>query len=394
LLLFLAFEFVQAFAVTSIAGAAPVQALYVLSGTTLTTYNVELQTGKAKKIGTPLTLGSGVASWPLASSPDGHFLYVPCCFSGTPALSVYATDARAVPQGPAIQVIAGNFVQIQVDPNGRFAYGLTLDKDQSYNNIYSVHIFEIAEATGKLTELKIEYRYNEGTCCMWFNLDGFDTRGGKLYDDEGSDLGGGGGSLWYEQPVNRETGDLGQRLFLINGSYPGQGQYASVALGNKVIVRSQTVDSNPSNSYLDVYPHVSDPQTPLIHCTASMLNVCSYVTGLQLDPSQKNIFISGNPDPITVAQMNISQGNLVATGSTIPINQTVYFNNSGTLVYALQFNGSGTISIYKFDARTGKLTLGDQVNLGQSTFVPLVSPSERTGNNRGGTSFSAADDYE
>jgi hypothetical protein len=169
-------------------------------------------------------------------------------------------------------------------------------------------------------------------------------------------------------------------VFLINGSYGGQGQYASVAIGDKVILRSQTVSGNLSNSFLDVYPHVSNPQTPLIHCRTSMLNVCGYVTGLQLDPSQKNIFISGNPDPITVAQMNFSQSSLVASGSTIPSGRTVYFNPSGTLVYALKFNGAGTIWVYKFDASTGKLTLGDQVGLGKSTFVPQVLASERTGN--------------
>jgi hypothetical protein len=266
-----------------------------------------------------------------------------------------------------------------VDPNGRFAYGLSLEQDQNYNQIYSVHIFEIAAISGKLTQVQIEHRYNEGTCCVWFNLDGFDSRGAKLYDDKGSDLGGGGGSLWYEQQVDPKTGDLGKRVFLINGSYPGQGQYAGVALGDKAILLSQTLDGNPSQSWLNVYPHVPNPQSPLIHCTTSMLNVCGYVNGLQLDPSQQNVFIFSNTGPITVAQMNLAQGNLVATGSTIPSGQTVYFNNSDTLVYALQFsNGSGTVSTYRFQASTGKLTPGAQVSLENSTFEPLIFPSERT----------------
>lgn len=378
-LLLLAFGVVQSFEAAPTACAAVVEALYVVGGTTLTTYNVNPQTGQVETVGTPLNLGSGVASSPLASSPDGHFLYVPCCISGTQALSVYATDAKAVPQAPAIQVIPGNFVKIVVDPNGRFAYGLSLEQDENYNQIYSVHIFEIAAVSGKLTEVKIEHRYNEGTCCAWFNLDGFDSKGARLYDDEGSDLGGGGGSLWYEQQVDPKTGDLGKRVFLINGSYAGQGQYASVALGDKVILLSQTVDGNPSESWLDVYPHVPNPQSPLIHCTTSMLNVCGYVNGFQLDPSQQNVFISSSTDPITVAQMNLAQGNLVATGSTIPSGQTLYFNNSDTLVYALEFsNGSGTVSTYRFQASTGKLTPSAQVSLGDSTFEPLIFPSERT----------------
>jgi hypothetical protein len=378
-LLLLAFGVVQSFEAAPTACAAVVEALYVVGGTTLTTYNVNPQTGQVETVGTPLNLGSGVASSPLASSPDGHFLYVPCCISGTQALSVYATDAKAVPQAPAIQVIPGNFVKIVVDPNGRFAYGLSLEQDENYNQIYSVHIFEIAAVSGKLTEVKIEHRYNEGTCCAWFNLDGFDSKGARLYDDEGSDLGGGGGSLWYEQQVDPKTGDLGKRVFLINGSYAGQGQYASVALGDKVILLSQTVDGNPSESWLDVYPHVPNPQSPLIHCTTSMLNVCGYVNGFQLDPSQQNVFISSSTDPITVAQMNLAQGNLVATGSTIPSGQTLYFNNSDTLVYALEFsNGSGTVSTYRFQASKGKLTPSAQVSLGDSTFEPLIFPSERT----------------
>jgi hypothetical protein len=378
-LLLLAFGVVQLFEAAPTARAAVIEALYVVDGTTLATYHVNPQTGHVKTVGTPLNLGSGIASWPLASSPDGHFLYVPCCISGTQALSVYTTDAKAVPQAPAIQVIPGNFIKIVVDPNGRFAYGLSLEQDQNYNQIYSVHIFEIAAISGKLTQVQIEHRYNEGTCCVWFNLDGFDSRGAKLYDDKGSDLGGGGGSLWYEQQVDPKTGDLGKRVFLINGSYPGQGQYAGVALGDKAILLSQTLDGNPSQSWLNVYPHVPNPQSPLIHCTTSMLNVCGYVNGLQLDPSQQNVFIFSNTGPITVAQMNLAQGNLVATGSTIPSGQTVYFNNSDTLVYALQFsNGSGTVSTYRFQASTGKLTPGAQVSLENSTFEPLIFPSERT----------------
>jgi len=379
LLLLLAFGVVQSFEAAPTACAAVVEALYVVGGTTLTTYNVNPQTGQVEPVGTPLNLGSGVASSPLASSPDGHFLYVPCCISGTQALSVYTTDAKAVPQAPAIQVIPGNFIKIVVDANGRFAYGLSLEQDKNYNQIYSVHIFEIAALSGKLTEVKIEHRYNEGTCCAWFNLDGFDSRGARLYDDEGNDLGGGGGSLWYEQQVDPKTGDLGKRVFLINGSYAGQGQYASVALGDKVILLSQTVDGNPSESWLDVYPHVPNPRSPLIHCTTSMLNVCGYLNGFQLDPSQQNVFLSSSTDTITVAQMNLAQGNLVATGSTIPSGQTLYFNNSDTLVYALEFsNGSGTVSTYRFQASTGKVTPGAQVSLGDSTFEPLIYPSERT----------------
>lgn len=378
-LLLLAFGVVQLFEPMPTARAAAVEALYVVSGTTVATYNVNPQTGHMKMVGTPLTLGSGVASWPMASSPDGRFLYVPCCISGTQGLSVYATDAKAVPQAPAVQVIPGNFIEIAVAPNGRFAYGLSLESDKNYNQIYSVHIFEIAAVTGKLTQVKIEHRYDEGNCCSWFNLDGFDSRGAKLYDDQGSDLGGGGGSLWYEQQLDPETGDLSKRAFLINGSYAGQGQYASVALGDKVILLGETVDGNPSQSWLNVYPHVPNPQSPLIHCTTSMLNVCGYVNGLQVDPSQQNVFIYSNTDPITVAQMNLEHGNLVATGSTIPSGQTVYFNNSDTLVYALQFSsGSGTISTYRFQASTGTLTPGVQVRLRDSTFEPVIFPSERT----------------
>ncbi len=378
-LLLLVFGFVQLFESVPTASAAAVEALYVVNGTTLATYNVNPQTGQIKSVGTSLNLGSGVGSWPLASTRDGYFLYVPCCIGGVQALSVYATDAEAVPQAPAIQVIPGNFIKIVVDPNGRFAYGLSLEQDKDYKQIYSVNIFEISAVTGKLTPVKLEHRYNEGTCCAWFNLDGFSSGGAKLYDDQGSDLGGGGGSQWYEQQVDPRTGDLSEPAFLINGSYAGQGEYASVALGDKVILLGETVDGDLSQSWLDVYAHVPNPQSPLIHCTMLMLNVCGYVNGLQLDPSQQNVFISSDTYPITVAQINLGQGNLVVTGSTIPSGQTVYFNNSGTLVYALQFSsGSGTLSTYRFQASTGELTSGDQVSLGSSAFEPLVFPAQRT----------------
>jgi len=356
------------------AATQSVHVVYVAQGTDLITYDVNANTGQMKQVGKPINLGSGAGTFPIASTPDGRFLYVPCCQSGNQSLSVYSTDARGVPQAQPIQTIQGNFWQIEVDPTGRFAYGLTINVDQDGNQIYAVQLYDIDANSGKLTARAVQSRHNEGTCCEWWNLDGFSSTGSKLYEDEGNDLGGGGGSLYYEQQINPETGKLAKRVFLINGTYGGEGQYAYVAIGDKTLLMSQTIDGDSSESWLDVFPHISDPKTPIIHCTTTMLDSCGYVESFQLDPSQNYVFIAASQLPTTVAQIDLSGKQLVATGSTLPALLPFVFSPDGTEVYTLNFvNGvSSTIQTYLFDASTGTLTEGGSVVVGGSNFEPGI----------------------
>lgn len=80
-----------------------VQVVYVLDGSTLTTYNVDPQTLDTTQVGT-LSV-TQYLSPELTTSPDGHFVYY--TDSGlTPItnnkLWVYATDSTGSPQSPAV----------------------------------------------------------------------------------------------------------------------------------------------------------------------------------------------------------------------------------------------------------------------------------------------------
>ncbi len=212
LVVLLLLAFVLAHAITL---STPLHVVYAVQGTTLTTF-VASQSGHIKQVGSLVNLGTGLAAYPVPSSTDGRFLYVPCCAGGDQQLSVYSTDAQGVPNSQPIQTLSGNFTEIDVDPGGRFAYVLALSTDKTGNQIYAVRLYDI-DSNGKLTFHDVAGRHNEGSCCQWWNLDEFNSQGTKVYEDEGSDLGGGGGSNWYEQRIDSHTGKLSKKVFRING---------------------------------------------------------------------------------------------------------------------------------------------------------------------------------
>src|ERR1700732_1014952 len=102
--------------------SSTIQVVYVLSGSTVQTYDVDPQTGFPTQEGQGVVL-PGIHNAALLPSKNDHFLYMTGFDSQIREhLWVLATDSTGVPQLPAIQEISlsdtGGF---EIDPNGAVA---------------------------------------------------------------------------------------------------------------------------------------------------------------------------------------------------------------------------------------------------------------------------------
>jgi len=129
------------FTVTQLAASptqpsAPIQIIYTLDGTTLSTYNIDPLTLQPTLAGT-FTVETSLYGW-IYPSPNGHFLYFVASNGNqsSPQLFVYATDASGVPQLPAVQKLSVNgFGGLQIDPAGHFLYMANYAADGSLNTL-------------------------------------------------------------------------------------------------------------------------------------------------------------------------------------------------------------------------------------------------------------------
>ena len=101
------------FTVTQLAASpsqpsTPIQIIYTLDGTTLSTYNIDPLTLQATLAGT-LTVQASLYGWIYPSS-NGHCLYFVTSngYQSSQQIFVYATDASGVPQNPAVQTVNVN----------------------------------------------------------------------------------------------------------------------------------------------------------------------------------------------------------------------------------------------------------------------------------------------
>jgi hypothetical protein len=83
--------------ISSLALASSVEVVYVVSGTTILTYNVDRQTLNYTQVGT-LSINGASTFGTLVPSPNDHFTYVTAADANQIThLYVYATDANGAP---------------------------------------------------------------------------------------------------------------------------------------------------------------------------------------------------------------------------------------------------------------------------------------------------------
>jgi hypothetical protein len=359
--------------------ATKTQVLYLVQNASISTYDISYA-GHAKKLAT-MTVGSAHAVICMTPSSNDHFVYVQWLDSNNDQrLSVFATNPQGALRVPAVQVIsAANFQNFDVDPSNKFAYALVGWVTAQHQYIAKIVLFSVDANTGKLTQSKegqSQYgpsRY--GTAA----LNGFNVPGSKLFNTWGNTAGNSYQYSYRSHTVNAKTGELGPDFTIFKTAGPS-GDVNSVSIGDKLIAQNYIPSGDSKDSRIGIFPNPAGNKQPLINCTSSMLDLCgdAYTLSALLDPAGKNLFLMpgwNNPDPATyVVQIDLVHKKLVSTGNSIPPQFTaISFSPDGLMVYGAEWGtGTSTIQIYGFNANSGTLTQGGQINAQASFMYPAT----------------------
>lgn len=349
--------------------ASAVEVVYVIDGSTLTTYNVDPQTLQATQMGT-LTLQQSVYPG-LATSPDGHFLYYTAYANYSQQgerLWVYTTDASGAPQSPPVQQLnASGLLEVLVNPARTYLYAVYAGKAGTQYTPYTIQRYAIDPATGAISQREpvAKYELSSGTgggeyCGL--GVMGFSASGNKMYDEVVCSYHGGASATYNERDVNLQTGALGADIEVYSWNNDSGGgefvQFANNLLFDFVIPNNYEQGVNVVNVY-PVQPNVS---TPLIQCTTSMLAACGYGPDIA-HPSGKYVFLLDSQSNTEIGKVDTSNQQIVATSSTIPY-EVQQFSPDGTIAFAANdVNGALEIEIYGFNVGTGSVTAGGMISV-------------------------------
>ncbi|MGC1968639.1 MAG: hypothetical protein WA673_19420 [Candidatus Acidiferrales bacterium] len=348
--------------------SSPVQVVYAIDGSTLTTYDIDPETLEATPVGT-LTLQQSVYPG-LTASPNGKFLYYTAFANVSQQgemLYVYPTNASGVPSGTPVQTLAATGVGgIAVDPQRNFVYLEFAGTARAETTPYAIARYVMDPTSGKLTEPVIEANYLLDTAASGNDCNlaivGFNPAGTTLYDAIFCNGPHGSGSETYNmRSVDPQTGALGsdQKIYSF-GYYAGSG-YANVQFEDNVLFAFVAYDNQgPNANVVDIYqlPNVG---TPLIQCNYSMLAVCGDFGRGLAHPSAKYVFLI-NPQVTAIGKLEPAQKAIVSA-SSIPY-EVQKFSPDGSIAYAVNDVGTAVqIEIYGFDISSGNVMQGGTINL-------------------------------
>jgi DNA-binding beta-propeller fold protein YncE len=326
--------------------------LYIIDNLEVTTYAVDLGTLEPTIVGATVNLAPASSSLiQLVPSPNDHFLY--SLWSDNQQqehLTTYATDTSGVPQLPPLQTVEiSSLSQLNIDPNGNFAYVLKLvSTSDSYTS--TIFVFEV-EPSGILRQPpQVQGIY--GPSLMPTLLDGLSPDGSQLYlVSQNVD-----GPVYSERAINPVSGTLGPDVIVFRP--PVQD---SVLFGAKLIVDYRNAMDCSWPRYVNIMRNEPDPPQPLIQCGSAMFSACGSASNIQLDPSGIYLFLSDAvSQEVRVGKIDLPAGVVKDTGSLLPLlAQTpgFAFSPDGILVYALLASDLN-LHIYRFDPIAGTLTEG------------------------------------
>jgi hypothetical protein len=355
-------------AMTAPPPTSAVQVVYIVAGSTLTTYNVDPQTLQASEAGT-ITLAESVYPT-LVASANGQFLYYLAYQNVSDQghmLYVYDTNASGVPgQNPVQQMKASQLLQMAAHPGGKFLYSIAVGPvGPQFTQPYSIVRNLINPNNGKLSEPVTEATYqldsdvSANDCYLW--VLGFNAAGTTMYDGIFCSGPHGSGSTTYNQrSVNLQTGALGADQEVYSYSYYAGSENVGVRFaGNLMFAFIGYFNQGPNANLVDVYqmPNVS---TPVINCTASLWAVCGD-SGLGLvHPSGKYVFLTDPTNATDIGAVNLSTQQITQT-SSIPY-PTGQLSPDGTIAYAVNYvNETYDIDIFGFNVATGDVIQGGTI---------------------------------
>jgi hypothetical protein len=354
--------------------STPVQVVYLTEGTTIVTYNVDPQTLNPSQVNSVIVpnavVNPDVYPW-LIAAPNDHFIYyIGYVSQSQQRLWVFATDSTGSPQLPVVQEFnVKNFNGLRVDPKANFAYAVFegVDDDGSYTTPWYIRRYAIDPASGKLSQSRLEATYSldngaEGTTFCWLSLLGFKSSGTSLYDEMQCSAEGAEDATYNERTVNLTNGGLGDDVEVYswqNGD--GGGELVQFVAG-RLFDFVEPNPYQPGAESVNIYPVVPSTSTPLLTCTADMLEACGYSVGLA-HPSGKYVFMDIASDVTQIDKVELSQKKIIDTSNYVPYRVT-QFSPDGTLVYGVTSqNSTYQLMIYGFNVATSEVTPGGYIYL-------------------------------
>ncbi len=363
----------------------PVQVMYLVSGTTILTYNVDPQTLKPAQVGS-LTVRDAVNNpdWypQLIAAPNDHFIYFVGYASKTQQrLWVFATDTNGTPQLPVVQEFnVTSFNGLVVNPQSNFVYAVFegAGSNGSYTTPWFVRSYVMDPASGKLSQSQIAATYAldngaDGTTFCYLSLLGFNSSGTHLYDEVSCSAHGEDGT-YNERTVNLATGALGSDVEVYSWQNGNSGGGESVQfVAGQLFDFVTPFDYARGYNSVNIYPVEPSTSTPLLTCAAQMLEACGYGGGIA-HPSGKYIFSTISVDLTQIDKVELAQDRIVDTSNSVPYWVT-QFSPDGTLVYGIRYGDSGgyRILVYGFNVATAAVTPGGWINLPPATSPRFVT---------------------
>jgi hypothetical protein len=174
-------------------------------------------------------------------------------------------------------------------------------------------------------------------------------------------------ATYNERTVNLTNGALGSDVEVYSWQNGDTGGYESVQfVADRLFDFVVPFDYAQGYDSVNIYPVVPSTSTPLLTCTADMLEACGYSVGLA-HPSGKYVFMAIASDLTQIDKVELSQKKIVDSSNYVPYWVT-QFSPDGTLVYGVQYENSGSqLMIYGFDVATSEVTPGGSIEL-PSTF--------------------------
>jgi hypothetical protein len=368
------------FAQNSVPGIAqtsptPVQVVYLLEATTIVTYNVDPLTLNPTQVGSLVVpnavFNPDVGPVLTAVLNDQFVVYVGYNAQSQQRVWVFATDATGAPQFPVIQEFSvTNFNGLQVDPKANFVYALFEGTPPygSYTTPWYIRRYLIDPTSGKLSQPQLVATYAvdngaEGTTFCYLSLLGFNSSGTRLYDELACSGFSAQNATYNERTVNLTTGVLGSDVEVYSWQNGDSGGFESVQfVDNRLFDFVTPFDYAQGYDSVNVYPVVPATSTPLLTCTAEMLEACGFSSGVA-HPSGRYVFMAVASDLTQIDKVELSQQKIVATPNYIPYWVT-QFSPDGTLVYGVQSDYStNQLLIYGFNVATSEVTPGGYIDL-------------------------------
>jgi hypothetical protein len=359
--------------------SSAVEVAYILSGSTVQTFDVDRTTGSPTEEGSGVTLDP-VTNITYLPSVNDEFVYVTGNDSqGVEWLWVYATDSTGVPQLPAVQALNltdGIFATYDfvLNPNGTLAYAAETAQSAQQFTLVKIVSFTIDPGTGMVTKAaKPVASYGPNGPCLLtastsYFIYGFNPSGTVMYDlwncnyPFGSDSG-----MYYSRGVNQTTGAIGQEKQILAWADSNQGTDAINITPSAIVYF--TIPTFGAMSAVNVY---SLTGAALFSCGASMVEACGYGTWNYLDPMGKFDLIALGQGVTQITKFEVGAKKIVDTNYFVPGN-FLGFAPDDALIYTQNIQEDWLYPIYVFDATTGAVTyMGGTITNYNGVLIPAL----------------------